>query len=110
MVCRRQIHDPGIQQEPSRKFDETPELAGLPQDRGEIWGGVFWQLRSALRRDLADRLLAKAWQSMTWPIAERDTARKFIDAVLSNAKDMASDQQVAEIKTTFRKRAFPTSD
>jgi len=94
----------------SRKFDETPELEGLPQDRGEIWGGVFWQLRSALRRDLADRLLAKAWQSMTWPIAERDTARKFIDAVLSNAKDMASDQQVAEIKTTFRKRAFPTSD
>jgi hypothetical protein len=44
---------------------------------------------------------------MAWPISERETARKFIDAVLSNAKDIASDQQVAEIRTTFRKRGFP---
>ena len=94
----------------SRKFDETPELKGLPQDRGEIWGGAFWQLRSVLGRDLADRLLAKAWGSMAWPIVERETARKFIDAVLSNAKEIASDQQIAEIRTTFRKRGFPTPD
>jgi hypothetical protein len=44
---------------------------------------------------------------MTWPIAEQDTARKFIEVVLSNAKDIASDQQVAEIRATFRKRGFP---
>jgi len=94
----------------SRKFDETPELKGLPQDRGEIWGGAFWQLRSVLGRDLADRLLAKAWGSMAWPIVERETARKFIDAVLSNAKEIASDQQIAEIRATFRERGFPTPD
>ena len=91
----------------SRKFDETPELEGLSQDRGEIWGGAFWQLRSVLGRDLADRLLAKAWRSMAWPIAERETTRKFIQAVLLNAREIASDRQVTEISTTFRKRGFP---
>jgi hypothetical protein len=92
----------------SRKFDETQELGGEVHERGEIWGGAFWELRSLLGRDLADRLLARAWQSMAWPIAERDTARKFIDALLSNARESASDQQVTEISTTFRKRGFPT--
>jgi TIR domain/Protein of unknown function (DUF3040) len=92
----------------SRKFDETPELGGEVHERGEIWGGAFWELRSLLGRDLADRLLARAWQSMAWPIAERDTARKFIDALLSNARESTSDQQVTEISTTFRKRGFPT--
>jgi len=94
----------------SRKFDETPELEGEVHERGEIWGGAFWQLRSVLGRDLADRLLARAWQSMAWPITEPETARKFIDAVLLNAKDIASDQKVAEIRTTFRKRGFPAPD
>ena len=95
----------------SRKFDETPELEGSPpQDRGEIWGGAFWQLRFVLGRDLVDPLLAKAWRSMVWPIAERETAREFIDAVLSNAKEIASDQQIAEIRATFRERGFPTPD
>lgn len=92
----------------SRKFDETPELGGEVHERGEIWGGAFWELRSLLGRDLADRLLARAWQSMAWPIAERDTARKFIDAVLLNAREIASDRQVAAISATFRKRGFPT--
>ena len=91
----------------SRKFDETPELEGLSQDRGEIWGGAFWELRSVLGRDLADRLLVRAWQSMAWPIAERETTRKFIQAVLLNAREIASDRQVTEISTTFRKRGFP---
>jgi hypothetical protein len=45
---------------------------------------------------------------MAWPIAEQDTARKFIDALLLNAKEIASDQQVTEIKATFRKRGFPS--
>ena len=47
---------------------------------------------------------------MTWPIAERETAGKFIDAVLSNAKEIVSDQQIDEIRITFRKRGFPTPD
>lgn len=94
----------------SRKFDETPELEGLPQDRGEIWGGAFWQLRSVLGRDLADRLLVRAWQSMAWPIAERETARKFIDALLVNAGEIGSDRQVAEIRKIFRQRGFPIPD
>jgi hypothetical protein len=94
----------------SRKFDETPELEGLPQDRGEIWGGAFWHLRSVLGRDLADRLLVRAWQSMAWPIAERETARKFIDALLVNAGEIGSDRQVAEIRKIFRQRGFPIPD
>jgi len=92
----------------SRKFDETSEFGGLVQDRGEIWGGAFWQLRSVLGRDLTDRLLVRAWQSTAWPIAEQDTARKFIDALLLNAREIASDRQLTEIRTTFRKRGFPT--
>ena len=72
--------------------------------RGEIWGGAFWELRSVLKRDLADRLLVRAWQSMKGPFAE------FIEIVLANAREIASDPQVILIKTTFRKRGFPTTD
>jgi hypothetical protein len=92
----------------SRKFDETLEFGSMSQDRGEIWGGAFWELRSILGQDLADRILVRAWQSMAWPTAEQDTASKFIDALLVNARQIASDRQVAEIRTTFRKRGFPT--
>jgi hypothetical protein len=92
----------------SRRFDETAKRGGEVQDRGEIWGGAFWELRSVLGRDLADRLLVRAWQSVASPLAEQDTARKFIDALLSNAIGIASDRQVTAIRTTFRKRGFPT--
>ena len=92
-----------------RKFDETPEFGEL-RDRGEIWDGAFWELRSVLKRDLADRLLVRAWQSMKGPFAEQDTSRKFIEIVLANAREIASDPQVILIKTTFRKRGFPTTD
>jgi hypothetical protein len=94
----------------SRKFDETMEAGGLVQDGGEVWGGVFWEIRSVLGRDLADRVLARAWQSMAWPIAERDTPRKFIDALLVTAGEIGSDRQVAEIGKIFRQRGFPTPD
>jgi hypothetical protein len=93
----------------SRRFDEAPDLRGsVTLDRGEIWGGAFWEVRSVLGRDLADRLLARAWQSMAWPIAEQGTALKFIEVLLLNAKEIASDQQVTNINAIFRKRGFPT--
>jgi hypothetical protein len=94
----------------SRKFNETPEARGLVQDGGEVWDGIFWDLPSVLGRDLADRVLARSWQSMAWPIVERDTARKFIDALLVNAGEISSDRQVAEIRKIFRQRGFPIPD
>jgi hypothetical protein len=90
-----------------RKFDETSEFEGEVHDRGEIWSGAFWELRSLLGRELADRLLAQAWKSMAWPIAEQDTTRNFIDALLLSARKIASDQQVAQITTALRTRRFP---
>jgi hypothetical protein len=92
----------------SRSFDEAPDVRGsVTLDRGEIWGGAFWELRSVVGQDLADRLLAGAWQSMAWPNAEKETAQKFIDTLLLKAKAMATDQQIAAIVTIFRKRGFP---
>jgi hypothetical protein len=88
-----------------RKFDETSEFE--VHDRGEIWSGAFWELRSLLGRELADRLLAQAWKSTAWPIAEQDTTRSFIDALLLSARKIASDQQVAQIMTALRTRRFP---
>jgi hypothetical protein len=93
----------------SRRFDEAPDVRGsVTLDRGEIWSGAFWELRSVVGRDLADRLLARAWQSMAWPNTEQETPSKFIDALLRTAKEMTTDQQVAKIRTIFRERRFPT--
>jgi hypothetical protein len=95
----------------SRRFDEEPDSRGsVTLDRGEVWGGAFWEIRSVLGRDVADRLLARAWQSMAWPIAEQGTAGKFIDALLVNAGEFASDRQVAEVRKIFRQRRFPIPD
>jgi len=90
-----------------RTFDETSETEGEEHDRGEIWAGAFREIRSLLGRDLADRILARTWRAMTWARADRDTSRKFIGALLSNTREMASEVELAKVTATLQKRRFP---
>lgn len=92
-----------------RAFEETSETEGEEHDRGEIWAGAFWEIRSILGRELADRILARTWQAMTWGTGGRDASRKFVGALISSTKEMASDVELAKVTATLRKRRFPVS-
>jgi hypothetical protein len=56
-----------------RRFD-APGGLETPQTKGEIWGGLFWDLRQRLGQSDADRVLVRAWSQEGWPDAQSETA------------------------------------
>jgi hypothetical protein len=76
-------------------------------DRGEMWGGAFWEIRDRLGRDFTDRLLVRAWLSMPWPTTDEKTAAEFVHAVYSAAGATAAETQMAEVTAVLERRKFP---
>ena len=95
--------------ENERFFNNLSEDNTGPHSRGEIWGGAFWEIRTHLGQEIADRILVLAWRTTAWPTAEQDKPQKFIEALLSAAKGIgpSPDRQVNEIKTILQRRKFP---
>jgi hypothetical protein len=77
-----------------------------PYKGAEVWGGLFWNLRTELGRDSADALVASAWLATKWPEAEDQKSSAFAAALLAAAaqKTPASAASVRKIMTV---RRFP---
>jgi hypothetical protein len=92
-----------------RKFTKPKANPDFPDhlDAGEIWGGLFWELRQRLTREKFDPILAKAWLSVKFPPNGSEAPKAFVSAILANA---GGESVVKEIKDALVKRDFPTAN
>lgn len=79
----------------------------LPHKYGEMWGGAFWKLRTELDADLADRIVARAWQKMAWPIEEQRIDTSFVSAMLKATETFAGSARVEEVRAVLERRKVP---
>jgi hypothetical protein len=82
------------------KFDAAARLNIY--SGGEVWGGAFWEIRTKLGQQVADRVLAQAWNSPAWQGDAARGADAFVRAILAAAGDNA-----APIGDILRGRGFP---
>jgi|GEM_PF-1745295 len=57
---------------------------------GEVWGGLFWDLREQLGTSEADTLIASTWLSFTIPGNDAQIRSAFIEALLKAAEARGS--------------------
>jgi hypothetical protein len=86
----------------------TPYRPGdQPHGYGEMWGGAFWNLRKALGSEPTDRILALAWQSMSWPVEESKTVGTFLKSLSDAAGKIAGQATIAKVRETLEARKIP---
>lgn len=83
--------------------DTSPESTE-PHQLGEIWGGSFWDLRKALGREKADRLLFEAWKGVHLPETGDIGSGFFFDAIEEADKSLNSGNNAAKIREIFDRR------
>jgi hypothetical protein len=94
----------------ARSFDD---FAALSRERmvyggAEIWGGLFWSLRTRLGRADADNILAAAWLTFDVPRQEASRAPAFVQRLVDESKKRGESQHRAAV-AALRDRQFPTS-
>jgi hypothetical protein len=72
----------------NKTYTDLPEGRewDIPQIGGEVWGGLFWDIRERLGRSDADALAASTWLSFTARSNEIDNPSAFIDALIKAAE------------------------
>jgi len=74
---------------------------------GEAWGGLFWDIRKALGRDLADRILLSAWRGLPAPNAQpHQYATKMAQKILAEIRAKADRQKEPEIRSLLEQRSL----
>ena len=58
----------------------------VPPKRGEVWGGLFWDIRSLVGKDKADRMLAEAWMESAGISDEQAFIQSFVGSVLKQTE------------------------
>jgi hypothetical protein len=70
-------------------------------DGTEIWGSAFWELRTILGQNVADKLLLEAWFSLHAEQVRADRGASFVRKLL----DLDKAHEV-EIRTVFARRGL----
>lgn len=89
-----------------RSFDEVDlERAGEAElhDIGEIWGGAFWELRSRLGQETADKLLFSAWMATDSAVG---SGVDFVKKLIELYKPTADEKNGNRIKSVFKQRGL----
>jgi len=92
----------------TRNFDEfaTLEVGQMPYAGAEVWGGLFWEIREKLGRDVADSLMASAWLKYAIPSQESIQAREFVKVLLIEARSKGQ-AQFDTAQAILQARRFP---
>jgi hypothetical protein len=90
---------------PYRRYKPGDE----PHDYGEMWGGVFWDIREKLGAELTDKMLALAWPSMLWPVDDAKVVASFVKSLLETAETIGSQRARSEVHAVLRARKVPLS-
>jgi TIR domain len=80
---------------------ESIATAGL-----EVWGGMFWRLRTELGSRIADRLLWRAWSAMRGEVKRFDL--EFIRCLVKFDGDTYKGRHVRQITGVFAERGIGT--
>jgi hypothetical protein len=87
-----------------------PYRAGdQPHQYGEMWGGAFWDLSTKLNADLADRIVARARETMAWPVEEQRIDASFVSALLKATETLAGSARVTEVRAVLGRRKIPVA-
>jgi hypothetical protein len=89
------------------EFSKLPRDASLPHAGAEIWGGLFWSLRTQLGRAEADQILAAAWLGFDVPKPEASRAPAFAQRLVDESRKRGESQHQTTL-ATLRDRQFPT--
>lgn len=75
-----------------RSFNELKaDEFSIPHDEGEIYGGIFWELRTGLTQQVTDTLLREAWTAMRPDDANKGGRSAVRRAFLRRLLDAAGD-------------------
>jgi hypothetical protein len=91
------------------KFERATSFlaqAQIPYEGASVWGGALWAIRTAVKPEAADPIVAAAWLSMQWPAADNERPLAFTTALLAAARQKAP-ARVEEIKAILQGRGFP---
>lgn len=81
----------------------------IPQIAGEIWGGLFWELRVQLGQSVADKLLTNIWKSISPKDVKEDPlamAKWLRDKLVELATPLDGGKQVGTIRKVFERRGL----
>ena len=94
---------------PDSSLDNTQSVAMLvpvdPQYTGKlVWGGAFWELRTKLSQQVADRLLYAAWAAVTVEDIRTNDAAVFGRKLLATDGSQSGGKNVATIREVLARR------
>jgi hypothetical protein len=82
-----------------------PDLGLALRDGTEIWGGVFWEIRSLLGKDLADQRLFSVWSEWE-PAKGVNQTPVFAKKLLESIEKRDGKEQAARVKKIFEDRGL----
>jgi hypothetical protein len=85
-----------------RKFNEIqPNLGSALINGTEIWGSAFWEMRTTLGQELADRLLFETWYKLQPEEVRSNRGASFVRKLMT-----ADDAHQAQIRSIFAQRGL----
>jgi hypothetical protein len=90
-------------------FDASMNATEAWKQGREVWGSTFWAIRESLEPhpEVADRILAMAWQRVGTLDKRQDTISQFLNALKNAALDGGSLDTQAKVVQVLRERKFP---
>jgi hypothetical protein len=92
--------------ENDRRFTEAVRE---PNSRGEIWGGAFWELRTRLGKQAADKIIFSAWTLVREDDVRNDHERFFLSKLIEADQRLNGGKNAARIRSVFYSRGFPVN-
>jgi integrase len=75
-------------------------------NKGNLWAGAFWQVRSSIGQDVTDKLLAAAWKHFAIPPAELATIATFRDELVRQDTALYCGAHIQQIRSAFQARGL----
>jgi len=90
--------------ENQRKLNELKPGPSAMWDGTLAWGAAFWDLRKALGKSVADRLLYESWAGVTSSEISKNDPTDFVRHILAADARLDKGQHAKEIQTVFSER------
>jgi len=106
----------GTDNEPLINLENKRTLAGAASltasdfqrtyDVGEAWGGLFWDIRKAVGREVADPIMLAAWRALPSETGSRNYSTEIATRILAQVRAKAGEQKAREIRALFNERSL----
>ena len=74
---------------------------------GDAWGGLFWDIRKAVGRELADPIILAAWHALPPPgVGTRHYSAEMATRLLAEVRAKAGEQKAREVRALLDQRSL----